>query len=118
MVHDKQIEEKKLNQVGRESNKVKTKDGNSSKAKFEVQDKPRFKRRFSNQDPPNSPSINYSKVSTPKPQEGKGGYSYVEKPLCSKCGIKHDGKCLVGTGNCYGCGKSGNLKRDCLMMKY
>ncbi|XP_015078416.1 uncharacterized protein LOC107022265 [Solanum pennellii] len=97
--------------------KVRTEEGKSSKKRFEVQDKPRFKRRFSNQDPPNAPSINYSKVSTPKPQEGKGGDSYVEKPLCSKCGRKHDGKCLVGTGNCYGCGKSGHMKRYCIMMK-
>ena len=96
---------------------MRTDERKSSKNRVEVQDKPRFKRRFSNQDPPNSPSINYSKVSTPKPQEGKGGYSYVEKPLCSKCGIKHDGKCLVGTGNCYGCGKSSQRKRDIPMMK-
>ncbi|TMX01787.1 hypothetical protein EJD97_023617 [Solanum chilense] len=51
-----------------------------------------------------------SKVSTSKTQEGKGGGSYVEKPLCSKCG-KHDGKCLVGKGNCYGYGNSGHMKR-------
>ena len=54
---------------------------------------------------------------TPKPQEGKGGRSYVEKPLCAKCDKRHDGKCLVGMGNCYGCGKSGHMKRDCPMMK-
>ena len=76
-----------------------------------------FKKRFSNHGPLNAPRVIKSKVSTPKPQEGKGGYSYVEKPLCSKCGIKHDGKCLVGTGNFYGRGKSGHLKRDCLMIK-
>ena len=39
---------------------------------------------------------------TPKPQEGKGDGSYVEKPLCSKGGTKHYGKFLVITGNCYG----------------
>ena len=48
MVHAEQIEEHNLKQVGRELKKVRTKDENSSKAKFEVQDKPSFKRRFSN----------------------------------------------------------------------
>ena len=46
--HAEQIEEQKRKQDSRELNKVRTKDGNSSKTKFEVQDKPRFKRRFSN----------------------------------------------------------------------
>ena len=84
---------------------------------FKVKDKPRFKRRFSNQGSPNAPRVNKSKMSTPKPQDMKGGGSYVEKPLCSKCGRKHDSNCLVGTGNCYGCGKSGHMKRDCPTMK-
>ena len=57
------------------------------------------------------------KVPTPNPQDGKGGGSYVEKPLCAKCYKRHDGKCLVGTGNSYGCGKSGHMKRECPMMK-
>ena len=57
MVHAEQIEEQKLKQVGRELKKVRTEDGNSSKAKFEVQDKPRFRRRFSNQRPSNAPRV-------------------------------------------------------------
>ena len=77
MVNAEQIEEKKLNQVGRELKKERTEYGNSSRSKFEMQDKPRYKRRFSNQGPPNAPRVNMSKVSTPKPQEGKGGGSYV-----------------------------------------
>ena len=50
-------------------------------------------------------------------QEGKGSGPYVEKPICAKCGAKNEGKCLVRTGNCYGCGKSGNMKIDCPLMK-
>jgi len=92
-------------------------DGNSSKVRFEIQDKPKFKKRFSNQGPPNTPRVNKGKVSTPKPQEARGGGPYVEKPICTKCGRKHEGKCLVGTGNCYGCGKSGHMRRDCPMLK-
>ena len=56
-----------------------------SKAKFEVKDKTMFKRRFCNQFPSNAPRVNKNKVSTLKPQEWRGGRSYVEKPLCEKC---------------------------------
>ena len=55
MFHAEQIEEQKLKQVGKELKKVRTKDGNSSKSRFEVKDKPWFKKRFSNQVPPNAP---------------------------------------------------------------
>ncbi|XP_069145537.1 uncharacterized protein [Solanum lycopersicum] len=85
MVHAEQIKEQKLKQVGRDLKKVRTEERNSSNNRFEVQDKPRFKRRFSNQEPPNAPR-------------------------------KHDGKCLVGTGDFYGCGKSGHMNRDGPMM--
>ena len=78
--------EKKLKQGCRELKKVRTEYENSTKTRFEVQDKPRFKKSLSNQGPPNAPKVNKSKVSTPKPQEGKGGGSYVKRPLCSKYG--------------------------------
>ena len=48
MVHAEQIEKQKPKQVGRELKMVRTKEGNSSKNRFEVQHKPWFKRRFSN----------------------------------------------------------------------
>ena len=90
--------------------------GNSFKNRFDVQEKPWFKKRSSNQGPPNALRVNKSKLSTPKDQEGKGDASYVGKPLCSKCGWKNDGRCQVYTGNCYRCGKRGHLKRDFPMM--
>ena len=111
------IEEQKLKQVGSELKKVRIENGISSKTKFEVQDKPRFKIMFSNQGPSNAPRVNKSKVSSPKPQEGKGGKYYVQKPLFAKFDKRHDGKCLIGMGNCYGCGESGHIKRDRPMMK-
>ena len=61
-----------------------------------------------------TPRVKKSKVSIPKTQVGKSSGSYFEKPICAKCGRKHDGKCLVRIGNCYGCGKSGHMKRDIL----
>ena len=93
-----------------------TEEGNSCENRYEVQDKPRFKKRFHNQGFYNTPRDNKSKVPTPKPQEEKGVRSYVDRPLCSKCCRRHDGKCLVRTGNCYNCGKSGHMKNDCPMM--
>ena len=82
--------------------------------RFEVQDKTRFEKRFYNQCPSNIIKFNKSKGSKPMHQEGKGSGPYVEKPICAKCGKC---KCLVSTGNCYGCGKSGNMKIDCPLMK-
>ncbi|KAH0661557.1 hypothetical protein KY284_026488 [Solanum tuberosum] len=117
IVHAEQIEEQKLKRVGRELKRSRADDGNSSKVRFEIQDKPKFKKRFSNQGPPNTPRVNKGEVSAPKPQEARGGGPYVEKPICKKCGQQHKGKCLVGTGNCYGCGKSGHMRRDCPMLK-
>ena len=64
MVHAEQIEEQHLKQVNREPKRARTDDGNSSKGKFEVQGKPRFKRRFSNQ----------GSSRTPKVKERKGFY--------------------------------------------
>ena len=58
MVHAGQIEDKNLKQVGRELKRSRADDENSSKTKFEVKDKPRLKKRFQNQGPPNTPRVN------------------------------------------------------------
>ncbi|XP_049375478.1 uncharacterized protein LOC125840549 [Solanum verrucosum] len=47
--------EQKLKQVNREVKRERIDDGNSSKGKFEVQGKPRFKKRFSNQGSSSAP---------------------------------------------------------------
>ncbi|WMV49836.1 hypothetical protein MTR67_043221 [Solanum verrucosum] len=117
MVHVEQIEEQKLKQVNREVKRARTDDGNSSKGKFEVQGKPRFKKRFSNQGSSSTPRVNKDRVSNPNPKGGNSGSSYVERPSCTKCGKKHESKCLVGTDGCFSCGKSSHMKRDCPMLK-
>ena len=53
----------------------------------------------------------------PKSQQGRGSCPFVEKCTWAKYDRKHEGKCLVRTGNLYGCGKSGYIKRDCSIMK-
>ncbi|XP_049378275.1 uncharacterized protein LOC125843085 [Solanum stenotomum] len=50
----------------------------------------------------------------PKLQGGNDSGSSLPMSTCTKCGRKHDGKCLAGT---YGCGKSGHKMRDCPMLK-
>ena len=82
-----------------------------------MEDKPRFKKRFPNQSPSTIPRVNKGKGFTTNPKEEKGGGPYVERSTCAKYGGKHEDKCLVSTENCYGCGKSGHMKRYCLMMK-
>ncbi|XP_049358855.1 uncharacterized protein LOC125823529 [Solanum verrucosum] len=109
--------EQKLKQVNIEMNRARTDDGNSSKGKIEVQGKPRFKKRFSNQGSYSNPKVNKERVSTSKPQGGIGGDSDVDRPTCSKYCKKHEGKFLVGMGECFSCGKSGNMSRDCPMVR-
>ena len=58
MIHAEQIEEQNLKQVGRELKRSMTDDGDSSKARFEFQGKPRFKKKFSNQGASSTPRFN------------------------------------------------------------
>ena len=46
----------------------------------------------------------------------KGGGSKDGKPTCVNCGKKHYGKCLLGTGSCFDCGKDGYKVRYCPMI--
>ncbi|XP_049378070.1 uncharacterized protein LOC125842809 [Solanum stenotomum] len=107
------VKEIRLRKKNREVKRARFDDGNSSKGKFEGQSGPRFKKKFSNQSSSNAPKTNKYKVSNPKPQAGNRGGSSMEKLTCAKCGKKHEGKCLVGMGVCYGCGKSGHQLKDC-----
>ncbi|KAF5464932.1 hypothetical protein F2P56_014969 [Juglans regia] len=44
-----------------------------------------------------------------RPQQGETGWL----PMCGKCSKRHAGKCLMGTGACFECGKEGHHLRDC-----
>ncbi len=92
-------------------------DGGTSKGKFKIQDKPKFKKRFSNQNPPNIPKAQKNRVSNPRSQGGKNGGSPSMVPQCTKCGNRHVGKCLWEQIICFGCRKSGHMVRDCVMAK-
>ena len=112
------MEEKNLKQVDRELKSTTAEDGSSFKVIFEVQYMPMFKKSVFNQATPKNIRVNKGKVDTPKSQEGIGGSYYFEKPICVKCGRKHEGKCLVGMGNFYCCGMSFHMKRDFPIRKY
>ena len=98
-LHAEQIEEQKLKQVSKELKRTTIEDGNSSRARFEVQDKPKFKKRFPNQRPSPTSRINKGKCSTPKTKEEKGSGTLFERSICAMCGRKHEGKYLFGTRN-------------------
>ncbi|XP_069145434.1 uncharacterized protein [Solanum lycopersicum] len=50
---------------------------------------------------------NYEGPSDTKVKGESGSSSQGVKPTCSSCGKQHFGKCIVGTENCFGCGKDG-----------
>ena len=98
MVHAKQIEGKKLKHIGIELRRSKPDKGNFSKTRFEIRDKPRFTKRFSNPSPSNYPNPNQDIRTTTKPQgENKSG-PIRERTTCARCGKKHRAKCLAGMG--------------------
>ncbi|KAK4717981.1 hypothetical protein R3W88_016319 [Solanum pinnatisectum] len=44
-------------------------------------------------------------------QEESGSRALL--PSCYKCGRKHEGKCLVSSNSCFGCGTIDHKIRDC-----
>ena len=85
--------------------------------RLEIQDKPKFKKRVSNQVPSKFPRASGDRVSNPKFKKGKGTNSPNQKLTCGKCSRKHYGDFLKGMDNCFSCGKSGHKMRDCPNMK-
>ena len=66
---------------------------------LEIQDKPSFNNKFSNQVPSKFPKARDDRVYNPKSQKGRGTRSPIKKPTCGKCSKKHMDECLVGTDN-------------------
>ena len=99
------MEETRLRRKNRETKRGKYYDGSASKGRLEIQDKTRFKKRFSSQVPSKFPKARDDRVSNSKPQKGKGTRRPRRKPTCGKSAKKHYGDCLVETDNCFRCGK-------------
>ena len=92
-VHAQQVEESRLRRKNREVKRDKSFESGASKERLEIQDKPKFKKRFSNQ-----VTSQYSKdcddtVSNPMSQKGRGTILPTKKPTCSKCGEMHWDEC-------------------------
>ena len=68
MAHAQQVEESCLRNRNREAKEAKSFVGSSSKSRLEFQDKPKFKKRFSNQVPSNFSKNSNDRVSSPNPQ--------------------------------------------------
>ena len=72
MVHARRIEEARAKRKSRDATRARSFDGGSSKNRLEIQDKPRFKKRFSNQVPSKFPRATGDRVFNPKFKKGKG----------------------------------------------
>ena len=103
-MHDRKVEESRLKRKNREVKRASPYDRGTSKSKFEIQYKANFKKRFSNQDPPNVSNDRKEVVSNSRSQWEKGRGSTSEIPQYTKCGNMHMDKCLMGTNNFFGCG--------------
>ena len=80
MVHSQQVEESRLRRKNREAKRSKSFKSRSSKGRFEIQDNPNFKKRFSNQVPSKFPKARDDRVYNPKPQKKKVS-GYQERSL-------------------------------------
>ena len=106
-----------LREKNRHDKRARSFDGGSSKNRFEIQDKPKFKKRGSNQVPTKFRRASGDRLSKPIFNKVKGSNSPKEKPTCGKCGKEHYGEYLKGTDNCFSCGKSSHKMRDCPNLK-
>ncbi|XP_015072556.1 uncharacterized protein LOC107016669 [Solanum pennellii] len=93
MVYAQSIEESKHRRITK----------NLKSGIVEEQNQPRIKKRAPIQAASSAPNINI--------ESGSG--SQVVKPTCARCGKKHFGKGLAGTGGWFGCVKDGHKVMDC-----
>lgn len=112
MVHAHEVEDTQLKWKNRYFKREKSYEGCTSMVRLEIYVMPRLKNRVSNKVPYNFPKENKDMVSNPKSQKARSGYLLSDKPICSNCGKKHCNKCLVGTRNCFGCGKEIHKVKD------
>uniref|UniRef100_M1DII3 Gag-pol polyprotein n=1 Tax=Solanum tuberosum TaxID=4113 RepID=M1DII3_SOLTU len=106
MVFAQQIEESKLK-------KKRVREKKSTRVDNDGFDGPGHcgnRQRFSGQGYSNAHKYKDESVSSPRPQGKDSDPLY---PTCSRCGKRHEGRCLAGRDGCYGCGDRGHMKKDC-----
>ena len=95
MVHSQYVEEARSRRKSRDAKKARSFDGCSSNGRLQIQDKPRFKKRVSNQVPSKFPKARDYMVSNPKLKKGRYTSSPNKKPTFAKCGKVHLGEFQV-----------------------
>ncbi|XP_049414695.1 uncharacterized protein LOC125877447 [Solanum stenotomum] len=106
MVFAQQIEESKLKKErAREKKRSKVDNAGS-----DGHGRSKNRQKFFGQGYSNAPKYKEEMVSTPRSQ---GKVSESLWPTYSRCGKRHEGRCLAGKDGCYGCGESGHMKKDC-----
>ncbi|XP_069145969.1 uncharacterized protein [Solanum lycopersicum] len=82
MLHAHQVKESSLRKRKREAKRAKSFESGSSKSRLDVQDKPKFEKRFSNQVPSYFTKNFNDRGSNPKPQKGRNVDPPKERPTC------------------------------------
>ena len=91
MMHAPQVKESRLKINNSDVKRSMSFEGGSSKGLLEIQGKPIFKKRFSNQAPFKFLKAHDDRVSKHMSQKVRSAYSPNRKPICRKCGKKHCG---------------------------
>ena len=78
--------ENRLRKRNRRVKKARSFESGSSKSRIDMQDKPKFKKRFSNQILSNFYQTHNDRVSNPKSQKGRNVDSPRKRLICGKCG--------------------------------
>ena len=102
MVPAQQVEDTRLKRKNIQGKRAKSYERGTSKGRLEFQDKPMYKKWFSNKVPSNIPEAYKDRVSNTMWKKGRSGNSRSDKPTSAKYGRKRRGECFVGTGNYYG----------------
>ena len=116
MVHAQQVQESRRRKRGREGKNPRPSDqvgSSSGRSSFGVQDRTKFKKGYQRSGNPTTSKKSNAKVEKSGPKKGNDRNAQHSSKPCGKWGRLHGGECLVGTNSCYGCGKSGNIVRDC-----
>ena len=69
MVHAQQVKETRAKRKSRDAKRARSFDGGSSKGWLDIEDKPRFEKRVSNQVPSKFPKARDDRVFNPKPKK-------------------------------------------------
>ena len=86
MMNARRVEECRDKRKDRDTRKATSFNGGDIKKRLEIQYKPRFKKKFSNQVPSKFPKAPDDRMPKPIAQKGKSGHSPNEKPTYSECG--------------------------------